>query len=362
MRLSAIFREAARNIGSGTTRAILLALLLGSITGSLAVADLLSVQTLETQAHAFRSSGAATRILQSESAIRGPACDALAGGSNPVSASGALSEADPIELAALPTTSIPAFRVTPGFVRLVGGDAELAGVWISDSLAETLAIAPGARLQTGTETVTIAGTYPYPDDGRDNRLRFAILVPVAAEREFDECWATAWPLAEGADVLLRSSAFAPGSSDALQIGQLNKTLGATFDGTTVFDARITKFVYPLIAGSGLCLGWASIRARRLEHAAALHAGQRRSEQLATILIETGVWVLLGSGVAAMIMLAAAIVTDRAGSVAHQPSVVAALSIALAALPVAFGAALLGAAMAASATRERHLFRYFKERR
>ena len=362
MRLSAILSEAARNIGHGTTRVVLFALLLGSIAGGLAVADALAVYTLESQAQTFRQSGAATRILQSESAIRGTVCDALANGSNSVSAAGALSETTPIDLAALPTTSIPAFRVSPGLVALMGGAPEHAGAWISDTLAETLAVAPGEMLQTSTGMVTIAGIYPYPNDGRDNRLGFAMLIPVAADRTFDECWATAWPLGESTDLLLRSSAFAPGSTDALQIGQLNKTLGATFHGALAFDSRITKFAYPLIAVAGLSLGWASIRARRLEHAAALHAGQRRPEQLTTIIVETATWGLLGSAIAGILLLVPMIGSDLWGSPAPQPSTTSVLPIVIAALPIALGSALVGASIAAFTTRERHLFRYFKERR
>lgn len=362
MRLSAILSEAARNIFRGTTRAVLFALLLGSIVGGLAVADALTVHTLETQAQAYQQSGAATRILQSDSAIRGAACDALADGALPISAAGALSEDDPIELAALPTTSIPAFRVSPGFMGLLGGAPERAGTWISDVLAQTLSVVPGAQLQTSTGTITIAGIYPYPKDGRDNRLGFAMLVPVAADHVFDECWATAWPLGQSTDLLLRSSAFAPGSTDALQIGQLNKTHGTTFDGTLAFGSRITQYVYPLIAVVGLSLGWASIRARRLEHAAALHAGQRRSEQLTTILVETAAWALLGGTVAGLIMLGAVIGTDLWASSGSQPTAASVLQIIAPALPIAFGSALMGAAIAAATTQERHLFRYFKERR
>lgn len=362
MRLSAILSEAARNIGGGTTRAVTFALLLASMAGSLAVADAVTIHALQSQAQTFRQSGAATRILQSESAIRGTACDALANGSTPIVAAGALAETTPIDLAALPTTSIPAFRVSPGLVALLDGAPELVGAWISDALAETLAVAPGARLQTSDGVVTIAGTYPYPKDGRDNRLGFAMLIPVTADQAFDECWATAWPPGESTDLLLRSSAFEPGSTDALQIGQLNNTHGTTFDGALAFDSRITRFAYALIAVAGLSLGWASIRARRLEHAAALHAGQRRSEQLATILVETAAWALLGSALAAVLLLAFVIGSESPASSASHPNTTSVLPIVVAALPVGFGSALGGASIAAFATHERHLFRYFKERR
>lgn len=353
MRLSAMWSEAWRNVWSGTTRASLFAILLGVIVGGLVLADAITVRTLEQQAQDFQASGAATRVLRTGGGgVSGVVCDALAG-TGTISAAGGLTPADPVEPLALPTTSIPRFSVTPGLIRLLGGTADRAGAWIPEPLAHTLKVGPGAQLPTTEGTITIAGTYTYPDDGRDSRLLYAVLLPERPEQNWDECWMKAWPLSDRNDVLLRSSAFAEtGSTGSLQIGQLNKTHGSHFDGLAAFEERITRFAYPLVAGVGIALGWVSIRVRRLEHAAALHARQRRGEQLTTVLLETMTWAILGTG------LAAVGVTAWLTTI-PDPTTIA--PVIAPAAPIALGAVLLGAALGTAVTRERHLFRYFKER-
>ena len=79
-------------------------------------------------------------------------------------------------------------------------------------------------------------------------------------------------------------------------------------------------------------------------------------------METAAWALLGSALAGIVLLAAVISTDALATAASQPSAVSVLPIVTPALPIAFATTLLGASIAALATRERHLFRYFKERR
>lgn len=352
MRLSTIFSEAARNITTGTTRAAVFATLLGVIVGSLLLADTLALRALHDDATTFVESGAAIRVMHTENAIQGADCDALSGHAT-VYASGALATADPIELTALPSTSIPAFRATPGMLRLLGANDVRTGAWLSERLAEPLGATPGVTLDTPLGELTVAGIFPYPDDGRDSRLGNAILLPTIAQDIYDECWASAWPLSEETDVLLRfTAASTTNNAAALQVGQLNKNHGSTFNGEERFDARITRFAYPLIAVIGAGLGWVSIRTRRLEHAAALHAGQHRPEQLLTILIESSTWAVLGASLAALITLTGALSTGTALPL---------LPVAVPGVPIAIGGVLLGATAASSLTRERHLFRYFKER-
>lgn len=76
---------------------------------------------------------------------------------------------------------------------------------------------------------------------------------------------------------------------------------------------------------------------------------------------TAAWALLASALAGIVLLAAVIGTDALAATASQPSAVSAWPIVTPALPITFGTTLLGASIAAFATLERHLSRYFKER-
>lgn len=362
MRAAAIFSEAARNLISGTSRAVTFSLLLSAILAGLVIADALAVHGLETRAETFRASGASTRVLQLEGSISGTACDHLTG-SGSIEASGAIVATAAVQFSALPSTTVPAFNVTPGLIALLA-DAPIRreGAWVSETLATTLAVDTGDTLATSDGPLAIAGTYRYPDDGRDSRLGYAVLLPVpTGSGSFDECWASAWPLSGDTDVLLRSSAFATGSTDPLQIAQLNRTQGSSFDAQREFETRITRFASPLAAGVSFGLGWVSIRLRRLEHAAALHAGQSRSALMLGITLETAAWALLGAVLAGAISLGAFGVLATASSASDLSQLTTLIPIVAPALPAAGGAALIGAALAGIATREKHLFRYFKER-
>src|SRR5947208_560552 len=80
-------------------------------------------------------------------------------------------EADALELSAMPADPLPVYEVTPGLAGLLGVEGTASeGVWLPAPLAESLGVRSGERLDTGAGPMTVAGTYDYPDDGRDRRL------------------------------------------------------------------------------------------------------------------------------------------------------------------------------------------------
>lgn len=355
MRASAIFSEVWRNIRTGTARSLLLTLVLASLMTVLGVADIVSIASLEEKAETFVDSGAAIRTVSLETRIDPRSCDVLSDAET-VRASGAIAATAPVTLAALPHGSIPAYSVTPSFASVLALEPELAaGVWIPENLAEILHASPGATVQTDTGTLQVSGVFEWPDDGRDSRLRYAILVPDVTLDRYDECWAAVWPTSEETDVLLRFAGALGGSTDEpLTLAQVNRNHGSSFDGYEEYLSRITQHAIPVGAVVGFLIAFTSVRLRRLEYAGALHAGQTRAAAAATGLLETVVWCVA----AALIASAALLLTARALSSTGE---LTSAATGIRAAAATSGGALVGAATALTLVRESHLFRYFKDR-
>jgi hypothetical protein len=355
VRPRAILSEAGRNITSGTTRALLFGILLAVITAGLAIADTRSIVDIEQRAAGFVAAGASVRKMVAKKSTDAAACERL-GAVPGIRSAGALREADAVVLRTMPSSAVPGYAVSPGFLEVLGGTAGApAGVWISAELARTLAVRPGQTMATTAGTLTVAGVFDYPDDGRDSRLAWAVLLPQPATGVFDECWADVWPLSESRKTLLYAALKVDTvATDPVEIGQLNTRLGTVFDSLGLFGGRPTRFVVPGCVLAGLLLGWAAIRLRRLEIAGALHLGQSRRALLATLALETAAW----SGFALLLSAAALLLAVRAMNATDALDI---YLIDFRGPAAAAAATLIGAVLATFRIREKHLFAYFKDR-
>ena len=200
--------------------------------------------------------------------------------------------------------------------------------------------------------MTVAGVYQWPNDGRDTRLSYAILAPVAPDDgAFSECWARQWPLGGDLDGLLYATVT---GGDQAGVTSLNKGFDAHYDPTERYRARLTRWTPLLALGIGLAIGALAVRRRRLEYAGALHSGQSKGAQLLGIALETLVWSLPAT-LAALALLAG--YCARA-----MPSDAAAVMLAAGRAPAAlFAGAVLAALAVGLAVRENQLFAYFKTR-
>ncbi|GIF40799.1 hypothetical protein [Actinoplanes xinjiangensis] len=355
MRFRSILSEAGRNLATGTSRALLFALLLAAITAGAAIMDARSIIGVQSRAADFVASGASIRVMVAPAMTDAAACERL-GTIGGIRAAGALREADAVVLRTMNANPVPAYAVTPGLIAVLGGDpAAPAGAWLPAPLARTLGVQAGQELPTGSGTLTVAGLYEYPDDGRDSRLAYAALLPQPAAGSFDECWADIWPLSRDREQLLHAAlAVDSSAADAVAVGQLNTSRGTRFDALGEFTARPTRFALPACALAGLLLGLIAVRIRRLELAAALHLGASRRDVLAIQVIETAAWAAAGVVLAAVALLA--------GVVAAGSTDAAAVYLVDVRGPaVAACATLIGAVLGVLTVRERHLFRYFKNR-
>lgn len=355
MKLRSVLSEAWRNLATGTTRATQFAIATAAIALIGTGADLTAVQGIITSVDSYIEQGGSIQYLVAEDGVDSSNCEALTTYDN-VSASGALRNAEELVLDTLPGTTYEAYEVTEGFGDLLGIKSKERGVWISQSLADALGVAVSSSLQSQGRSLDVAGIFTYPNGGRDSRLEHAILVPVPSQgSSFNECWMAAWPQAESADSQLRSALkMVNAESTEVAISQLNRSLSTTLDGSTLYLHRATRWMplFAIFAGTVLGLIWA--RARKLEYAAALHAGQTRAALVSTAILECLIWSTLGASLATVVALGLAIGLNP------MPEVWM-LSLALPSPIAAIAGSLLGALIGASSMREKYLFRYFKER-
>jgi len=354
VRIGTLLGETRRDITSGTARVGLGFWALALVLILLSLADLLTISRLQTDAQHYQAAGAATRALVAKRSVAPAVCDALARTSS-VAASGAMADGQAVRFSAMPTVAIQTYRVTPGFAGVLGIDPAPGGVWMDDGLAGVLGVRVGAVLPTDRGNLLVTGVFAWPQDGRDQRLSFAVLTPEALTGSFDECWLRAWPTQDANDLLLREAQKVRlDNPNPGMIGQVNTSLGTTLDSHGLYMTRLTQYVPLVLLVAGFALGYALARARRLQYASALHAGQAKSEQLLSCLLQTAAWAVPAAFVAGVGCWVAVVVVG-------VPGLMTALPIVLRGPALGLCGALLGAFLGCLLTREKHLFRLFKTR-
>jgi hypothetical protein len=256
-------------------------------------------------------------------------------------------------LVAMPRIALQVWNASPGLAGVLGVDSPLAGgVWLDRGLADILDVRVGDRLATSQGVVLVGAIFDWPQDGRDQRLSFSILAPMAPAEPFDECWLKAWPVVDGNDILLRSTILPEANSGSAAIGRVNTSLGVSLDSAELFRARLTRFVPLLLLATGLVLGYSVSTTRRLEYASAQHIGQTKTDQLIECAIETGAWALASAAEVVLVLSAAM-------QLAHLTSCVELLAVVASGPLLAAGGAMTGAMGGCAVVREQRLFALFK---
>lgn len=354
MRAGSVATEAWRNVLTGAARAGVLALMLVVLVGGLAVADVRAVVDVLRGAADYRATGASIQVIDAPGQVDAERCEALEriGG---IVSSGALREGEAIRMLNLPSSDLTSYEATPGLAAVLRADGNAYGVLLPDDLAGTLGAAPGDAVATDRGSAQVGATYPYPSDGRARSLSYAAVEVVPAEGVFDACWAEVWPASERTSGYLRSAINPdPDTEQQPRLGSLNPRLGATYDAPALLAERLTRLAGWLALIMGGVIGAMGVRMRRLELAAALHARVPRGSLAWQIVTETALWAGAATVICAVAVMAA-------GTWASPDPGWAVWSLGLRVVGLGFIGALLGAVAASAATRERHLFRYFKER-
>ena len=323
--------------------------------------------TTITDAQEFRRAGASVQILAAAGRIDGERCEALSQVPG-ISASGALRVGDSVTPLNLPTNPYEGFEVTPGLLgTLSGGARASSGIWLSGELSKVLGAAPGDEIATAEGPALVGAVFDYPDDGRDRRYAFGFFSPVPAHGAFDACWAEVWPVSIEATALLNTAIIDSPDAEPVERFQLNARLGASHDAHGAFASRLTLWApYGSIA-VGIVLGVVAVRMRRLELAATLHARVPRSLLSWQLVLEAAAWI---GG--ALILCAPALwwitstwlgAADASGAsaVVDPRDARAIWVIGMRTVGAGAAGAFVGVGLAGLSTREKHLFKYFKER-
>lgn len=356
MRLSALCREAWRDISTGTARVARLGAALMLVVVGLTLLDLATIRGFVWQANQFRTSLATVTVLEAEGRIDGVTCEAL--GQLPGTTAAALRTLDPpLKPARLPATSVQTFETTASIAKLLQiSEKTPSGVYASAAFAEALGAAPGQLVEFATGQATVAGVYTWDEtDGRRPGYGYSVLVPTAPDQPFDACWVETWP--SNPDIVALSHlAVLPSGEDehSAQVSQLNTSLGTHFDGPQLFTQRLTRYVPFAVAGFSLLLGILSVRLRKLEIASDLHAGVRYNALALKHLLEAWVWVMpcaLGNHTAAALFAQYSQPGDKMIS----------YFLAWTHIAVCLAGVSLGVLLTLALVRERYLIRYFTTR-
>lgn len=363
IRLREVWREAWRNVSTGATRALLGIAVFVVAIGAIGWFQASSVAGVAREAQSFREAGATVQVIALAGRIDGAQCDALS--SYPgIAASGAVRPSDDVRLAVSPSTSLPTFEATPGMAGVLRvtpttNAGTSGGVWLAGDLAGVLAVnadRTAVPLSNGA-SMTASGVFAYPADGRLPTLAYTLVSPVPAHGVFDACWVEVWPEALSTVDLLSLPVLPPRPGEEPsqpQAQQLNSTLGTQFDA----QGRLAKVpVWPMTGAALLLaagLGVVLVRLRRLELASALHAGLGSTALALQVAFETLVWLC----VAVALLLPAEWWIASHG---NPDPALAAFYPAGRATVLAAAAVLIAAVLQAGLTREKHLFRYFKNR-
>lgn len=358
MRLASILSEALRNIASGTSRAfmMMLAVLIGGTL--LGGYETVTIAGLENQAATRVSAFADTRAVVGGK-VDGSACDRISYDMGDSAASGAMRQATAVIPASTPGRELTTYEVTAGMLRMIAtgtsaAHVDVSGAWVSKDVSHDFGLVTGSRLQTTRGTLTIAGVFDWPNDGRDTRFAYAMLIPATASFGlYDECWARSWPESAQADSLLLSTVASSNEGQRAGVTGVNKGFDMHYDAQSTYHARMTRWT-PLVAlGLGLLLGFVATRRRRLEYAGALHSGQSKGAQLLEISMETLVWAGLGTLASCSLIVACCL------RLSHDPAAV--MLASLRSPLMLFAGSLLAALAGGLPIRQSQLFRYFKTR-
>lgn len=359
MSIGALARETWRDMTSGTAWigiwTLLAALLLG---GGIS----LDVQVIAREARAaadYQASLASVRVVESNQAIDGATCRALAELDGVKGAIAIRKAPEPLSPAAMPSASLQTWEYTGGIegvFDMTSHDPAASGIILAEQVASALGLVAGdeAALKSGAST-PVKGVYAWDEnDGRRTGYAYSALVPVPARGRFDACWVRLWPLNPAVDSLMRLAVIPGDEHQQVDTYSVNASLGAAFDGPGRYAGRITAPIAWILFGLGLGIGALSVRRRRLELASDLHAGVSRTDLVAKVELHTAVIALFAA------ILSVPVLT---GMILRVPEADRPALWAHAGLLGLVGASglLLGALLVALALREKKLFDYFKTR-
>lgn len=354
MQFRELQREVHRNIRSGTTKALIMALCCLAVLGGSIILEAFAVANILKSQKTFKESGAAIWMIQGENRINPSSCLAMKSVPGFQGAMLVRTTESP-HLDALPASTSPAYEVAGDFNQLLRIDSPTAagGLLMSEQLAGYFDASSGSTISVADKPVTVDGVYEWPTDGRRDFLSGSLAMATPALGEFDECWVEIWPVAPGTEDLL-NVVLEPGEGPT-QLTQLNARKGPGSATQTLLDERPTAALGYAAPLAGFVLGFIAIRLRRLEIASSQHAGAPRSLLAIQMAAETAVWALTS----ALVTLAAVQILASTMSPPGESQVTSLQT--LPALVAGHTALLLGAILGTLSIQKSALLKYAKDR-
>lgn len=301
-RAQSLLSEAWRNLASGASLALVLATCTAFTVLALGELENQAVSALDSKARSYVDSGASTYVLTSEANIDPAACERLTETTR-VDIAGALRRGQSVGLTTLPAAPVQVSEVTPGFISFLQvPPIQRAGVLVSEGLAEEVMPDNAARQNSArprqVPPLTVAGVYPWPEDGRSADLQYAVVAPVPKTGRFDQCWARSVdPADKPLDLLLTTLVRPPDSPGDAVPAQLNRDLGEAFTARTDFETRGTRYAWMIAGISVLLVAMTALRRRATELTNAKDCGIPIGAIATQMTLEALIWAALGSTIA-----------------------------------------------------------------
>lgn len=352
-----ILHEVWRNLLTSSSKSILSFMFLVAIITTIGLADALTVSSLVSSARNFKEVGAATTILDAPGSINGESCDLLST-LDGIEASGAVRKpGNAVVASVLPAAPLPIYESTSGFPKVLGISRGPQGaVFAPTDLQQAMNLSEGDQLAISTGLIPLSSFYAYPADGRLPGLGWALVdsTPVNAGK-FDQCWVTAWPSSKSVRslTLLALDVNSPPSSSH-EVFQLNGRKGQTLDAADAYSSRITRYGPVLAFASAAAIGTVMYSLRRLHFAARRHDGASMFALVSQTILEVLCWSVPAVVVSALLPLIVAVEVSGTEGRVMAISVISLCFCAIA-------GAILSSVVVVMNTRERQLFRFFKDR-
>jgi hypothetical protein len=287
VRISEVFLEAGRNVASGASRPLflltgfMLMLLLGLTLGAQ-----LTANAMLTYA-SYNVNGASTTVIRALGGVDPRACARLSTLRGVTGAVAMRQRGSEVRVAVLPRFGQPDIEVFGDLFGVLGGEASgVPGILLSRPFADQLGLRAGSPFALTDGASRVAGVFNYPDDGRQQVLANAVVVPTPnPEGAFDECWVTVWPPDPRLAALHTSVLLGQGQSGGVEFQLLNGTLGEPKPLLQLFEESHVQTVKLAGVVGSLLLGFVWLLTRRLDLAVALHVGQSRCAQVGQVLSE-----------------------------------------------------------------------------
>lgn len=359
MKPSALWREAWRDIATGTAGSLALALLLTLICYGLLGIDLLTISRLNDEAARYQSSMASVRVVAAPEHIDPLACAALNTIPDVRAAAAVRTSKTGIRALALPGTTITAYDSVGPIERVLHADStsQTPGIIIAQQVAETLGLTAGDGLALEHGDTTVRAVFPWNEhDGRRSGYAYSAFIPAPTSGAFDECWIDMWPINEEVISQALTAVIPSGSRDPVQVERysLNASAASRFDGPQRYSDRATRYGAATAIGAAAVLGALNAWRRRLEIASDLHAGVTRTDMTLKLLMETALPAVASPFIASPLIVW--IITANAAQDRGAMRMLAGTTT------IGIACAVLAGALAASALiRERRLFIYYKRR-